>query len=49
MCLQNRNRLTGIENKVIIPKGKRGDLNQEFELADRYALCKIDKQQGPTV
>ena len=49
MYLQNRNRLTDIENKVMVTKGK-GGINWEFGIR-RYTLLyiKIDEQQGPTV
>ena len=36
-CLQNRSRLTDIENKLWLPKGKGEGLNKEFDTS-RYML-----------
>ena len=48
--LQNRNRLTDIENKLMVTKGERewGRDKLGFGIS-RYKLYQIDKQQGPTV
>ena len=46
--LQNKSRLTDIENKLIVTKGERkGGINWEFGI-NRYRLYKTYKQ-GPTV
>ena len=48
--VQNTNRLTDIENKLMVTKGERwvGGINQEFGIK-MYTIYKTDNQQGPTV
>ena len=50
-CLQNRNRLTDIENKFMVTKGERawGGINLEFGISRYKLFYKRDKQKGPTV
>ena len=43
--LQNRSRLTDIENKLIVPKGERGAV---WGWWTHTTIYKIDKRQGPT-
>ena len=40
MYLQNRNRLTDIENKLKVTKGKRGGANEKYGVK-RYELLYI--------
>ena len=43
--LQNRNRLTDIENKLMVTKGEG---QEDLGLADtHYYILSLDKQQGP--
>ena len=49
--MQNRNRLTDLENELMVTKGEREGINQEY-CVNRYKLShihKIDKQYGFTV
>ena len=50
-CLQNGNRLTDIENKLMVTNGERGGKGKLGFGIDMYTLLyiKIDNQQGPTV
>ena len=49
--LQNRNRLTDIESKLMVTKGERGG-GDKFGIWDEQihtTMNKIDDKQGPTV
>ena len=43
--LQNKNRLTDMENKLTVPKGERGAV---WGWQTYTTIYKIDKQQGST-
>ena len=53
--LQNRNRPTEIENKLMVTKGERGRRDklgvwdENTHNIKNITIYKIDKQQGPTV
>ena len=49
--LQNRSRLTDIENKVMVTKGegRARDLLRVWDKERHITIYKIDNQQGPTV
>ena len=49
--LQNRNRLTDTENKLMVTKGKTwgGGINQELGINIHTLLYMIENQQGPTI
>ena len=52
MCLQNRSRLTDIENELVVTKGEReGGEGQirGMRLTGTATIYKIDKKQGYTV
>ena len=52
MNLQNRNRLTDIENRLVVAKGERGWGRDKLGVWDQQmqtTVQKIDKQQGPNV
>ena len=49
MYMQKRNRLTDIENKLVVTKGERERGEGQIRgmgLTDTNSICKIDKQQG---
>ena len=45
--LQNRNRLTDLENELMVTRGKGGGVVWNWHV--HTAVFKIDNQQGPTV
>ena len=51
--LQNRNRLTDIENKLMVTEVERGGRNKlevwDYHIHTTIDIYKIDKQQGHTV
>ena len=48
MCMQNRNRLTDIENKLVVIKGKRDKL-EIWDYQIQTTIYKIDNGEGYTV
>ena len=50
---KNRNRLTDIENKLMVTKGETwwagGDKSGAWDEHTHTTICMIDNQQGPTV
>ena len=50
--LQNRNRLTDMENRRVVAQGETGWGNDELGFSDyqmQTSIYSMDEQQGPTV
>ena len=47
--LHNRNRLTGIENRFMVTKGKRGGGEISQDQQTQITVYNIDKKQGSTI
>ena len=47
LILQNRNRLTDLENKLIVARGDEWEGKREFGINAHTLLFKMDNQQSP--
>ena len=45
MYIQNRNRLTDIDNKLAVTRGKREGVRLRYGIKKQTTMCKINKQQ----